>query len=146
MHLKMDFGSWQALSTGYQHVTQEINDVLTRRYALPLSWFEVLAMVDRQTEPIRVSDIAELVTLSPSRVCRVLHALEDRGLITRTLSAEDARAIEITTTADGHRLAAAAEADFSSTLADAMSRHFSPGAVGALCEAGRRATAVPTTA
>jgi DNA-binding MarR family transcriptional regulator len=101
---------WSGLQGLYQSLSRDLDAQLTRRCDLPLSWFEVLRVVAARSEPpLRVSDIGDQVTLSPSRVCRVLHALEQRGVVERLTSPADGRATEVVATDAGLALCATAQ-------------------------------------
>lgn len=60
------------------------------------------------TSPMRVSVLARKMYLRPPTVVGILDRLEGKGLISRTLSKEDRRVVEITLTAQGKELAAEA--------------------------------------
>jgi len=56
--------------------------------------------------PIRVSDLAQRMYLRPATVVGILDRLEMKGLVSRTRSTEDRRAVDLTLTETGKRLAA----------------------------------------
>jgi len=58
------------------------------------------------TSPIRVSDLAQLMYLRPATVVGILDRLEMKGLVSRTRSTEDRRAVDLTLTETGKLLAA----------------------------------------
>ncbi|OGU13228.1 MAG: MarR family transcriptional regulator [Geobacteraceae bacterium GWC2_53_11] len=58
------------------------------------------------TAPIRVSELAQLMYLSPATVVGILDRLETKGLISRTRSTEDRRAVDLHLTGAGKGLAA----------------------------------------
>ncbi|MDH6124053.1 MarR family transcriptional regulator [Kitasatospora sp. GP82] len=112
--------AWWGLSQAHHHISDHMDRALTKTHGLSISWFEVLEVLARQSEPIRVSDLSQQVTLSPSRTCRVLHALEERGVVTRTSSPTDARSTEVLLTDKGGELHAQALAAVQDALAQTV--------------------------
>lgn len=58
--------------------------------------------------PLRVSELARLMYLHPATVVGILDRLEAKGLVTRTRSKEDRRAVEIGLTEQGQEMIASA--------------------------------------
>ncbi|MBL0226830.1 MAG: MarR family transcriptional regulator [Geobacteraceae bacterium] len=58
------------------------------------------------TSPIRVSDLAQRMFLRPATVVGILDRLEMKGLVSRTRSTTDRRAVDLTLTENGKSLAA----------------------------------------
>ena len=58
--------------------------------------------------PIRVSDLARRMYLHPATVVGILDRLEARGLVTRTRSLKDRRAVDITLSSAGKEIVARA--------------------------------------
>jgi DNA-binding MarR family transcriptional regulator len=85
-------------------LTERVGRALTKAHDLPLSWFEVMLWLASQDEPVSASSLGNSTMLSRSQVSRVLDALQERGLVSRTPSTRDARAVEVALTAEGrHR-------------------------------------------
>lgn len=61
-----------------------------------------------KTSPVKVSELARDMYLSPATVVGILDRLEGKGLVTRTRSKEDRRAVNLHLTAQGSELAAQA--------------------------------------
>src|SRR5882672_7933219 len=91
-------------------LTERIGGALTKAHNLPLSWFEVLLWLSAQHQPMSASTLGGKTMLSRSQVSRVLDALQERGLVERTLSTKDARSVEVSLTAKGRKLFAQADA------------------------------------
>ena len=70
---------------------------------LAVGHFSVLGTLYRYG-PQRPSDLARIERFSPPAVSRVIGALEDRGLVVRTPSPEDARSTVVDITDEGRRL------------------------------------------
>ncbi|MFA7403977.1 MAG: MarR family transcriptional regulator [Pelobacteraceae bacterium] len=58
------------------------------------------------TSPLRVSELAQRMYLTPATVVGILDRLEIKGLISRTRSTEDRRAVDLHLTEAGKKLAA----------------------------------------
>jgi DNA-binding MarR family transcriptional regulator len=58
--------------------------------------------------PLRVTDLARRMYLHPATVVGILHRLESRGFIEKSVSKDDRRAMIVTLTEEGKRLFAAA--------------------------------------
>lgn len=90
----------QELSHGDDREDRPPAHARSRSAGLSMSWQELLAVLTQNSEPARVSDLADRVTLSPSRVCRVRHAMEEQGVVVRLSSPSDARATDARATDD----------------------------------------------
>ncbi|MFF4229181.1 MarR family winged helix-turn-helix transcriptional regulator [Streptomyces sp. NPDC001820] len=84
-------------------LTERVGRALTKAHDLPLSWFEVMLWLASQDQPVSASSLGNSTMLSRSQVSRVLDALQERGLVTRTPSTRDARAVEVALTDGGRR-------------------------------------------
>ena len=79
---------------------KKVSKAIETEHDLPLSWFEViLRLADEDFKSI--SSIVSSVSLSSSRVSRVIEGLEQRGLVRRRQGEHDARVNEITLTEAG---------------------------------------------
>lgn len=82
-----------------------------------LSLLSVLAYVGPQT----INRLAELESVSPPAISRIVTALEDRGLAQRKRSKKDARSVIVHATAKGRRLVEAGRRRRLELIADALS-------------------------
>ena len=98
-------------------LTERIGHALRKAHDLSLSWFEVLLWLSAQREPVSASALGNRAMLSRSQVSRVLDALQERGLVERTLSTRDARSVGVALTAAGRSLFAQADATRRACLA-----------------------------
>src|SRR5262245_25666210 len=65
---------------------------MMQEHRLPLTTFDALAQIAHAPDgEIAISDLAEEVRLSPSRVSRLVMELEQEGLVVRRRSDEDGR-------------------------------------------------------
>ncbi len=69
--------------------------------------WRVLRALDAAGEPITVGDLVERTFILGPSLSRMLAALDDRGLITRSTDSDDARRSQVTISRPGRRLVAA---------------------------------------
>ncbi|MEW1747569.1 MarR family winged helix-turn-helix transcriptional regulator [Streptomyces angustmyceticus] len=91
-------------------LTERVDRALTKAHDLPVSWFEVMLWLASSADPVPASVLGNSTMLSRSQVSRVVDALRNRGLVTRTPSASDARSVEVSLTPEGRRLFEEADA------------------------------------
>jgi DNA-binding MarR family transcriptional regulator len=82
---------------------------------LSLTQLRVLAVL-RDRQP-RMAELASYLGLERSSVSGLIDRAEKRGLVRRAASADDGRAVRISLTPEGHRLAAAGAAEMAALLA-----------------------------
>ncbi|MBN9103823.1 MAG: MarR family transcriptional regulator [Propionibacteriaceae bacterium] len=83
--------------------------------------FSTLATLHRHG-PQRPSDLARTERFAPPAVARVVGALEDRGLVTRRPSPDDARSSLVEITAEGVRLLTAIRREQAAAVAGLLAR------------------------
>lgn len=88
-------------------------DVAFARHGLDSGSFDVLATLLRTGPPHRLTagQLQRSSMITSSAVAQRLNRLAARGLVTRSPNAADARATDVTLTADGHALISAAVPD-----------------------------------
>jgi DNA-binding MarR family transcriptional regulator len=96
-------GAWRAFLQSYAVVVPRIERTLQADTGLPFAWYDVLlelngAKPDRQ---LRMQDLGERVTISRSRVSRVVDELERAGYVRRDPDSSDRRASFATITSEG---------------------------------------------
>jgi DNA-binding MarR family transcriptional regulator len=88
---------------GLLHANSRLVDLvgssMERETGLPASWFEVLARI--KEEPIRMSELADDLTLSRGGATRLVARMEDAGLVVREIPPQDRRATFARVTAQG---------------------------------------------
>ncbi|HEX8508601.1 MAG TPA: MarR family transcriptional regulator [Propionibacteriaceae bacterium] len=93
---------WRALVRLMVVLPRALDDDLQQAGGLSLTHYVVLMRLSEVADQqLRMSDLASQVALSPSRMSRIVQLLQGRGLVTRTVSAEDARAGIVTLTEAG---------------------------------------------
>ncbi len=91
-------------------LVKKIDRALKTEHDLALSWFEVILRLAAEDSFVSVSNIVETVSLSSSRVSRVIESLQQRGLVRRRQGERDARVSEIALTEAGLAFYKAADA------------------------------------
>src|SRR5215210_6505705 len=102
--------AWIGLLETHKRLTRALDRELETRHGLTLSGFEVLSRLATGERPQRLSAVAAAAGLSLSRVSRIVDTLEQRGLVERRPSPDDARAVEGHVTAAGRALVREAQA------------------------------------
>jgi len=125
-------GAWRALLQTYAVVVPRIERTLQAETGLPFAWYDVLLELNgaKPERRLRMQELGNRVTISRSRVSRVVDELERAGYVERIPDAADRRASFAAITPEG-RLAlrnaapvylAAVENEFLSHLTDAEAR------------------------
>ncbi len=124
---KLAADAWGALLQVHAALVPALDKEVQRQTGLPLSWYDVL--LELAAEPagrLRMSDLADRVVLSRSRVSRLVDELASRGLITKEEHPDDRRSAYAAITEAGlaefHSIApvyvSAIECQFASNLTD----------------------------
>ncbi|ONI72616.1 MarR family transcriptional regulator [Actinosynnema sp. ALI-1.44] len=93
--------AWRAYVIGSERLRQRLNTELQERHDLPLADYEVLVRLSEQEKgQMRMTQLAEEVAQSKSRLSHQISRLEAAGLVRRTHCPNDARGVlaEITET------------------------------------------------
>ena len=108
--MKKDIGAVTEIFDNLRRVFQAINEyskAAERSTGLTGPQLWALKLLS-DAAPMRVSDLARKMYLRPPTVVGILDRLEGKGLVTRTLSREDRRVVEIDLTEQGKELIAKA--------------------------------------
>lgn len=96
--------AWRALIRLMVALPRAIDDDLLRRDGLTLTSYVVLMRLSEAPDrSLRISDLAEAATISPSRVTRIVQGIAAEGLVTRGEVPGDRRASLATLTDAGLR-------------------------------------------
>jgi DNA-binding MarR family transcriptional regulator len=102
--------AWIGLLETHKQLTRALDAALDAEHGLGLSTLELLGRLRAAGDAWpRLSALAAETGLSLSRVSRHMDALERRGLVQRRRCQTDSRAVEAHLTAEGERVARAAE-------------------------------------
>ncbi len=96
---------WRTLAAMHGLIETELERTLSASVELSVVEYTVLDALSRQDGwHMRMQQLARAAALSPSATTRLVTRLEDRGLLTRILCADDRRGIYTELTPAGRRL------------------------------------------
>ena len=81
----------------------KIEEVLQRETGLLLADHEALLNLESTDQPLRMSDIAQRLTLSPGGTTKVIDRMEALGYVARRADSNDRRATVVEITPEGRR-------------------------------------------
>jgi DNA-binding MarR family transcriptional regulator len=112
---------WRTLASLHALIETELERALQGGAELSVIEFTVMDALSRQHGwHMRMQQLAGAAALSSSATTRLVNRLEDRGLLTRILCADDRRGIYTELTSAGQALLAAARPVYDETLARAL--------------------------
>ncbi|MGH3313799.1 MAG: MarR family winged helix-turn-helix transcriptional regulator [Streptomyces sp.] len=115
---------WCALSALHGRIEAHIERALQAEHALSVREFSVLDVLSEQHDGdgghFRMHQLSDAVVLSQSATTRLVNRLEERGLLTRYLCADDRRGIYTNVTDAGHALLSAARPTNDAALREAL--------------------------
>ncbi|MCR1163559.1 MULTISPECIES: MarR family winged helix-turn-helix transcriptional regulator [Micrococcaceae] len=112
---------WRTLAALHGSIEAELEKALQAASELSVVEYTVLDALSRQDGwHMRMQQLARATALSSSATTRLVNRLEDRGLLTRILCADDRRGIYTELTASGQKLLEAAKPVHDDTLAAAL--------------------------
>lgn len=103
--------AWQGLLHTHHHVMAVLDGELRAENDLTMTEYDVLLRLRRVApSPLRMTQIAQRIMMSPSGLTRVVDGLEKAGLVRRSRIEEDARIVQVSLTEKGlHKLRAASQ-------------------------------------
>ncbi|HWK93481.1 MAG TPA: MarR family transcriptional regulator [Luteimicrobium sp.] len=130
---------WRTLAALHGLIETDLERALQSEHGLSVVEYTVLDALSRQDGwHMRMQQLARAAALSASATTRLVTRLEDRGLLTRVLCADDRRGIYTELTAAGKKLLAAARPTHDRALAAALDEAAATpelaGLVGALAD------------
>src|SRR5947209_15456599 len=97
--------AWRAVVTSHAAVTERVQKALAAADLPPLSWFEILAAVERSpTGRPRMSELAEWLTLSRGGITKLVDRLQEAGYLERVSCAQDRRSLQAALTPAGEKI------------------------------------------
>ncbi|MFJ6454184.1 MarR family winged helix-turn-helix transcriptional regulator [Paenarthrobacter sp. NPDC091669] len=112
---------WRTLAALHGSIEAELEKALQASSDLSVVEYTVLDALSRQDGwHMRMQQLARATALSSSATTRLVNRLEDRGLLTRILCADDRRGIYTELTMTGQKLLEAAKPVHDETLASAL--------------------------
>lgn len=100
--------AWIRLLAVHRGVSERLGSALEEEHGLSLAEWDVLVHLAPAEAGLRMSDLADLVLLTPSGMTRLMARLEERGLVERRRGEDDARATYAVVTRRGMDLLAKA--------------------------------------
>ncbi|MDN4640691.1 MarR family transcriptional regulator [Agreia sp. PsM10] len=132
---------WRTLAALHGLIETELERALTSSVALSVVEYTVLDALSRQHGwHMRMQQLGRATALSASATTRLVNRLEERGLLTRVLCADDRRGIYTELTASGQKLLTEARPVHDETLERALA------AARAMPELAPLVDALPTLA
>lgn len=114
---------WRTLAALHGLIDAELERALQSRHDLSVVEFTVMDSLSRQDGwHMRMQQLARAAALSSSAATRLVNRLEDRGVLTRILCADDRRGIYTELTPAGRKLLAKARPTHDATLEGALAR------------------------
>ncbi|MGO4249036.1 MarR family winged helix-turn-helix transcriptional regulator [Paenarthrobacter sp. RAF54_2] len=112
---------WRTLAALHGSIEAELEKALQASTELSVVEYTVLDALSRQDGwHMRMQQLARATALSSSATTRLVNRLEDRGLLTRILCADDRRGIYTELTVAGQKLLETAKPVHDETLASAL--------------------------
>jgi len=113
---------WRTLAAVHGLIETRLTQALQAEHGLSVVEFTVLDALNRQDGwHMRMQQLARAAALSASATTRLVTRLEDRGLLTRILCADDRRGIYTELTPAGRKTLAAARPTHERVLEEALS-------------------------
>ncbi len=95
--------SWRSYLLGAARLTEALNRQLERDSGISLSEYEILVRLSEAPEhTIRMSELADAVVQSRSRLTHTVTRMERQGLVRRETCAEDGRGVNCVLTDEGY--------------------------------------------
>jgi DNA-binding MarR family transcriptional regulator len=111
---------WRALLARYAHTVSALERRLNEEHDLGVSEYEVLERLATGKSNQRMQELADAVHLSQSAISRVVARLEQDGMVTRAMCAEDRRGIYVCITDAGRARYKAARPAHRAALAESL--------------------------
>ncbi len=117
-------GQWRQLLSCYHGTACALERELSQRHGLGLSEFETLDLLMKAPERKRlVHELLASTHLTQSALSRTVARLEKRGLVMRSMCADDRRSVAVTPTEEGRRVHAEALPTHRAVLAEHLGAH-----------------------
>ena len=94
---------WAALLRLHAQLVPEFDREVHAATGLPLTWYDVLLELARAGDQLRMSELAERVVLSRTRVSRLVDDMVRSGLVARQANPDDGRSSYAVLTDEGRR-------------------------------------------
>ncbi len=133
--------AWLGLMHTRAVLVRQLDADLEAEHRISVIGFEVLRNLGAaEGERIRMTQLADLVLLSPSGLSRLVDRMSADGLVERVACPSDGRAIHATITDEGRRRLLAARGTLARAIRARFLAHFDEGEVGLLANFWLRLT------
>ncbi len=96
--------AWRALINGSQRLLEVLNRELSEAHGLSLADYRILVILsEAESNSVRMSELAEGIVASRSRLTHQIRRLEAAGIVARQDCEDDRRGVLATLTAEGRR-------------------------------------------
>jgi DNA-binding MarR family transcriptional regulator len=96
--------AWRAFVDGSQHLLEVLNRELSDAHGLSLADYRILVILsEAESNAVRMSDLADGIVSSRSRLTHQIRRLEAAGIVTREECPEDRRGVLAMLTIEGRR-------------------------------------------
>jgi DNA-binding MarR family transcriptional regulator len=116
--------AWNNLHRIHTHVSRQLSAELDRHCSITLTTYDILDRIERTRT--RITDLLEVVPLSPATLSRRIDKLETGGLIKRQPDPTDRRATVLTLTSAGRNLLAMADPIHHAGVLNHLPVHLNP--------------------
>lgn len=128
-----DLYAWAAVLRAHAAVVPLLDRELQDKGGMPLAWYDVLLeLMNAPDRRLTMSELGERVTLSRTRVSRVVDELERAGLVKRRAHPTDRRSTYAAVTAVGSRQFRAAAPVYLRGVHDHVLSHLRPSELAAI--------------
>jgi DNA-binding MarR family transcriptional regulator len=128
-------GAWRGFVRAHALLSKELDTQLERAHGLPLSSFEVLVeLSEARNQRMRMSELANAVSLSRSGLSRLIDRLAREGLIERSPCPDDARGSYAVLTNRGLRRLGQVHPAYARAVRDDFLAHFTQADLARLAE------------
>lgn len=94
---------WLRLYACTNLIAARVRRRLHSRFATSLSWFDLMAQLDRAPQGLRMTELSDRLMVTGGSVTGLVDALESEGLVVRMADAADRRALRVRLTRNGRR-------------------------------------------
>jgi DNA-binding MarR family transcriptional regulator len=127
--------AWRAYLAATARLQQRLDRDLQQKSGMPHAYYMILAMLSEAPERgLRMTDLAELLSSSPSRLSHAIRKLVDLGWIRKDADPADGRVTWACLTDDGMRVVVEAAPDHVTTVVNALFDRLTPEQVEQLRE------------
>jgi DNA-binding MarR family transcriptional regulator len=96
-----ELAAWRGFLRSHALLVRELDEDLQAAHGLPLTWYDVLVVLDEAGGRMRMAEVARSVLLSVSGTTRLVDRMERDGLVARERCEDDGRGAFAVLTAAG---------------------------------------------